>query len=87
MTLMYIVLVLFILSLALTPTVFNNPVRSVIAFITVFLFIAFILISIDIEFLAYVYAIVYIGAVAVLFLFVVMFLKVATKYEQPLMFY
>jgi NADH-quinone oxidoreductase subunit J len=77
----YLLLTIIILALALAPTLFNNPVRSVISFIAVFLLVAGILLSINIEFLAFVYAIVYIGAVAVLFLFIVMLLKVSTKYH------
>ena len=80
----YILLTFLILILAISPTIFNNPVRSVITFVSVFLFTAGILLSINIEFLAFVYAIVYIGAVAVLFLFVVMLLKVSSKYANAL---
>ena len=81
MLFIYLLLTIIILALALAPTLFNNPVRSVISFIAVFLLVAGILLSINIEFLAFVYAIVYIGAVAVLFLFIVMLLKVSTKYH------
>jgi len=81
MLLTYLLLTIIILALALAPTLFNNPVRAVISFIAVFLLVAGILLSINIEFLAFVYAIVYIGAVAVLFLFIVMLLKVSTKYH------
>lgn len=80
----YISLTFVILILAISPTIFNNPVRSVITFVSVFLSTAGILLSINIEFLAFVYAIVYIGAVAVLFLFIVMLLKVSTKYHPAL---
>lgn len=87
MSFFFIILSFLILALALAPTLFNNPVRSVLAFILVFLLIACILLYIDIEFLAFVYAIVYIGAVAVLFLFVVMLLKVSSKYYSAVNIY
>jgi NADH-quinone oxidoreductase subunit J len=48
------------------------------------LLISGILLSLGIEFLAFVYAIVYIGAVAVLFLFVVMLLQVSSQYKRAL---
>jgi len=87
MSFSYFLLTCVILVLALTPTLFNNPVWSVLAFIAVFLFIVCILLNLNIEFLAFVYAIVYIGAVAVLFLFVVMLLKVSAKYYIALNIY
>ena len=74
-----ILLTLLIFSFALAPIILNNAVYAVLCFIAVFLLISGILLSLGIEFLAFVYAIVYIGAVAVLFLFVVMLLQVSSE--------
>src|SRR5690348_960700 len=87
MILLTIFLTLLIFSLALAPIILNNAVYSVLCFIAVFLFISCILLSLGIEFLAFVYAIVYIGAVAVLFLFVVMLLQVSSQYKRALKIY
>ena len=79
-----ILLTLLIFSFALAPIILNNAVYAVLCFIAVFLLISGILLSLGIEFLAFVYAIVYIGAVAVLFLFVVMLLQVSSQYKRAL---
>lgn len=54
----------------------GNPVHSVLFLIMVFVMSAGILLLINVEFLAVVYVVVYVGAIAVLFLFVVMMLNV-----------
>jgi NADH:ubiquinone oxidoreductase subunit 6 (subunit J) len=87
MILSVILLTLVAFSFALAPTVLNNAVYSVLCFIAVFLLISGILLSLGIEFLAFVYAIVYIGAVAVLFLFVVMLLQVSSQYKRAIKIY
>jgi NADH-quinone oxidoreductase subunit J len=79
-----IFLTLLIFSFAVAPIVLNNAVYAVLYFIAVFLLISGILLSLGIEFLAFVYAIVYIGAVAVLFLFVVMLLQVYSQYQSAI---
>lgn len=50
----------------------RNPVYGVLSFVVVIMHIVVLLISLDLEFLAYTLAIIYIGAIVVLFLFVVM---------------
>lgn len=50
----------------------RNPVHSILYLIVTFFWLAVILIMLGIEFLAMLVMIVYIGAIAVLFLFVVM---------------
>lgn len=50
----------------------KNPVHGVLSFVVIVLHVVVLLISLDLEFLAYVLAIVYIGAIVVLFLFVIM---------------
>ena len=87
MILSIIFLTLLVFSFALAPIVLNNAVYAVLCFIAVFLLVSGILLSIGIEFLAFVYAIVYIGAVAVLFLFVVMLLQVSSQYKRALKTY
>jgi len=54
----------------------RNPVHSVLALIIVFGSVAGIMLLLGAEFLAIVYLVVYVGAIAVLFLFVVMMLNV-----------
>lgn len=53
-----------------------NPVHSVLFLILTFIIASFILILFQIEFLAILFIIIYVGAVAVLFLFVVMMLNI-----------
>jgi len=50
----------------------KNPVYGVLSFVAVVFHVVVLLILLDLEFLAYVLAIVYIGAIVVLFLFVIM---------------
>ena len=54
----------------------SNPVHSVFFLILVFCFASFLLLRLTIDFLAIIFIVVYVGAVAVLFLFVVMMLNV-----------
>ena len=54
----------------------RNPVHSVMFLVLVFLFSAGILFCLEVEFLALSFIIVYVGAIAVLFLFVVMMLDI-----------
>lgn len=54
----------------------NNPVISVLFLISVFLNVASYLILWDIQYLGLIYIIVYVGAIAILFLFVVMMLNI-----------
>lgn len=56
----------------------KNPIHSVLFLILVFFNITGLLILIHVEFLAITFLIVYVGAVAVLFLFVVMMLNIKT---------
>jgi len=53
-----------------------NPVHSVFFLIVVFGMSAGVLLLVNVEFLAIVYVVVYVGAIAILFLFVVMMLNV-----------
>jgi NADH-quinone oxidoreductase subunit J len=53
-----------------------NPVFSVLALVLVFLVVAGIFFCLDVDFIGVVFVIVYVGAIAVLFLFVVMMLDI-----------
>lgn len=66
---------LTILSAILTVNV-RNPVQSVLLLIAVFFNTAAILLVLNLDFLAFTYLTVYIGAIAVLFLFVVMMIDI-----------
>jgi len=59
----------------------RNPVHAVLFLIMVFINVASILLLFGLEFLAFVYIMVYVGAIAVLFLFVVMMLDITTSIE------
>jgi NADH-quinone oxidoreductase subunit J len=61
-----------------------NPVFSVMALVTVFLFVAGFFFCLDVDFIAVVFVMIYVGAIAVLFLFVVMMLdiKITSKGED-----
>src|ERR1700733_8325627 len=50
----------------------SSPVFALIYLILIFFFTSIFLISLKIEFLALIYIIIYIGAIAILFLFVIM---------------
>jgi NADH-quinone oxidoreductase subunit J len=67
------------IGLSLTIIYFRNPVNAVLSFIITFIITASFLIHLGVEFLALVYLLVYIGAVAVLFLFIVMLLTTPTE--------
>tara|TARA_B100000029_G_C17430289_1_gene907628 strand:+ start:172 stop:804 length:633 start_codon:yes stop_codon:yes gene_type:complete len=64
---------------ALMVTISKNTVYSVFFLILVFVSVSILFIMIGAEFLGMIMLIVYVGAVAVLFLFVVMMLNVSTK--------
>ena len=55
---------------------FKNPVHSVFSLILTFCISSCLLLSINIDFLAMIFIVVYVGAIAVLFLFVVMMLNI-----------
>jgi len=68
---------------AVMVTVSRNTVYSVFFLILVFISISILFIMIGAEFLGMIMLIVYVGAVAVLFLFVVMMLNVTEKITKP----
>jgi NADH-quinone oxidoreductase subunit J len=59
---------------------FKNPVHSVFYLIVTFCISACLLLTLTVDFLSIIFIVVYVGAIAVLFLFVVMMLNI--KYVQ-----
>jgi len=64
----------------------ENPVHSVLFLVLVFFNTAGLLLLLEVEFLAMLFIIVYVGAIAVLFLFVVMMLDIKTKHNSAELF-
>jgi len=54
----------------------RNPIHSVLSLIAMFLLSAALLLCLKVEFLAFSFVIVYVGAIAILFLFIVMMLDI-----------
>jgi len=54
----------------------KSPIHSVLSLISVFLLSAVILIFLEAEFLALSFVVIYVGAIAILFLFIVMMLDI-----------
>jgi len=79
-------LIFIISSLIITSSLIvisaKNPIHSILALISVVLGIVFFLISLGAEFLALTFIAVYLGAVTVLFLFVVMMLNLKSAYTK-----
>ena len=67
-----LVFIPMLLNLAASIIFISNPVYALLILICIFLYSAFLLLSLHIQFLAMVYIIIYIGAIAILFLFVLM---------------
>jgi NADH-quinone oxidoreductase subunit J len=66
----------------------QNPVHSVFFLVLVFLLSAFLLFLLEIEFISLLFILVYVGAIAVLFLFVVMMMDIKiTRYEKDFLIY
>jgi len=73
----FIYLVLFFLLLFSFFVISSrNPIHSVLSLISVFLLSAILLLCLEVEFLALSFIIVYVGAIAILFLFIVMMLDI-----------
>lgn len=69
---------LIMLSLSLILLIFDNPIYSIFYLVLVFFCSSFILIVLNMTFLGLMILIVYLGALVVLFLFVVMMLNIKT---------
>lgn len=57
----------------------KNPIHSVLSLILAFLFAALLLFCLEAEFLAFMFLIIYIGAIAIFFLFIVMMFDLKTR--------
>jgi len=77
----FILSLLGLLSFVIIHT--KNPVHSVLSLICIFLLSSILLISVNVEFLAISFVIIYVGAIAILFLFVVMMLDIKIR-NRPL---
>lgn len=72
----YILFFLIIIISSISVLLAKNPIHSVFFLIIVFLHVGFLLILLHVEFLAFLIFIVYLGAIAVLFLFVIMMFNI-----------
>jgi len=57
----------------------KNPLYSVLSLVSVFLLSSFLLFSLDAEFLALSFVLIYVGAIAILFLFIVIMLDIKIR--------
>ena len=88
MELLFFLFSSLILTAGLVVITARNPIHSVLFMILVFVNVIFLLICLQAEFLALTFVIVYVGAVAVLFLFVVMMLNIkVTELNKELVHY
>ena len=88
MELLFFLFSSLILTSGLIVITARNPIHSVLFMILVFVNVIFLLICLQAEFLALTFVIVYVGAVAVLFLFVVMMLNIKiTELNKELIHY
>lgn len=71
---------------AVALILFQNSIYSIFSLIIIAIITAIVLISIKVEFLAYIFLIVYVGAVAVLFLFIIMMLNLKINQKFTLNF-
>ena len=73
---------------ALAVITAKNPIHAILYLVLVFLNASGLLLILSVEFLAMIFLIVYIGAIAILFLFVVMLLNIkSVEYSENLMRY
>lgn len=72
----YILFFLIIVISSISVLLSKNPIHSVFFLIIVFLHVSFLLLLLHVEFLAFLIFIVYLGAIAVLFLFVIMMFNI-----------
>ena len=71
---------------AITVITTKNPVHSVLFLILSFISSAGLLFLLEIEFISLIFIVVYVGAIAVLFLFVVMMLDIKITDSNPFFF-
>lgn len=72
----FYILFFFIIFNAIMIIINTNPIHSVLFLVLVFVCVTILLLLIGVEFLAMIFLVIYIGAITVLFLFVIMMLNV-----------
>ena len=80
----HLILPLIIILSSMLVILLPNPIYGLIALILVFLLTAVFLLSMQIQFLAFIYLIIYIGAIAILFLFVIMLFNLRSLKKSDL---
>ena len=83
LSLFSIVLPAAVLFLSVAVALVKHPVHSLLCLITVFFVTVLLYLSVKSEFLAFIFLIVYVGAIAILFLFVIMLLNVKELTSAP----
>ena len=90
----FIIFAAFSLIFSLVIGVFDNPIYSILSLICSIMFSIFVMFLLHVEFLSYIFIIVYVGAVALLFIFVIMMLnfkieskKIDFNIEDTFVFY
>ena len=79
MNLLHICVIYFQLLTTLLIVFSRNPIHSILLLIILFFEMAFVLVLFNVEFISILLIVVYVGAIAVLFLFVVMMLQVKSE--------
>lgn len=73
---------LFAILFAILTIIDNNPIKSLLYLILLFLFISIYLNLIDLTFIGLSYLVIYIGAVSILFIFILMLINIRTSELQ-----
>lgn len=76
MDFIFFILFFLFLTIGLFIMLTNNPVHAILALILIFFLSSCLSVALGVEFLAILILIVYVGAISVLFLFVVMLLNI-----------
>lgn len=84
--LFYLLIFLIILQSSILSILSKNPVYSVLFLILVYLSISLIFFLMEIEFLAIILLIIYVGAISVLFLFIIMMIDIKFSFDSFLFF-
>jgi len=71
---MYMILFLFLIFCSFGVISSRNPIHSILFLVCVFLLSSILLFCLEVEFLGLSFVLIYVGAIAILFLFVVMML-------------
>lgn len=81
-------LIIFFMLISIVAAFFvlwsKNPIYSLISLITVFFSVIIILLLLNVEFLSLIFLIIYIGAIAILFLFVIMMFNIKQLQSQEI---